>query len=867
MQSLSQAFLRPSGMLLACLLLLPAAAMITAESQKSDRSSAVTLQMQAPYGKLPLYFVENQGQVDARVAYFLQGRDTTVYFTSQDVTIALTGPAAAAEASGSRAFARPVGLRPVAEPNGARERWAVKLDFLGANSGIRPIAQNPTPAVISYFKGPREQWKVGLRTYGSLVYRELWPGIDLVFTGTATRLKYSFLLQPGADPARIKLAYRGATVTLTGTGELEVSTPVGSFRDERPLAYQELEGQRVEVAAAYVLSSEAPTGAQGYSFRLGPYDRDQPLVLDPAMLVYAGYLGGTGTDIGHGISVDSAGNAYVTGDTTSSEASFPVTGGPDLTFNGVTDAFVAKVNEAGTALVYAGYIGGTGIDVGNRIAVDSAGHAYVTGGTSSSEASFPVTGGPDLTFNGVIDAFVAKVNEAGTALDYAGYIGGTGIDVGNGIAVDSAGHAYVTGGTSSSEASFPVAVGPDLTFNGIQDAFVTKVNAGGTALDYAGYLGGTGLDGGFGIDVDSTGHAYVSGSTQSSEASFPVMVGPDLTFNGIQDAFVAKVKADGTGLVYAGYLGGTDIDQSLGIAVDSTGNAYVTGRTTSSEASFPVAVGPDLTFNGIQDAFVTKVNAGGTALVYAGYLGGTGVESGLGIAVDSAGHAYVTGFTQSSEASFPATGGPDLTYNGGDFDAFVAKVKADGSGLDYAGYIGGTGTDVGSGIAVDSAGNAYVTGYTESSEATFPVTGGPDLTFNGLPDAFVAKISEVGVPTMLTLEPTTSTNPVKTEHCVTATVKDASGNPTPNVTVIFTVTGAVNTSGSATTDGNGEASFCYAGPDKRGTDAITAYADTDHDSVQEADEPSSTASKTWIKKKNKKDKKKDKKDKDKDDDD
>jgi hypothetical protein len=699
---------------------------------------------QAPAGhdafaKLPLHFIQNQGQLDARVAYYIQGRATSVYFTSEGVTIALTGRAATA------AFDSEV----------ARQRWAVKLDFVGANLKARPEGEDPTAAVVSYFKGPREQWKTGLKTYAGLVYRDLWPGIDLVFNGTVDRLKYTFLIHPGADPDSIKLAYRGATaVTLTSGGELEVSTPVGGFRDESPYAYQEVGGERVEVAAAYAMESQASGAVQEYGFSLGAYDPEKPLVLDPAMLVYAGYIGGAGSDQGAGIAVDGAGNAYVTGTTDSSEATFPVTVGPDLTFNGSFDAFVAKVNAAGTNLIYAGYIGGAGSDQGVAIAVDSAGNAYVTGATDSSEATFPVMVGPDLTFNGAVDAFVAKVNAAGTGLVYAGYIGGAGNDQGIGIAVDGAGNAYVSGATDSSEASFPVTVGPDLTFNGGSfDAFVAKVNATGTALAYAGYIGGAGFDQGVGIAVDNAGNAYVSGLTDSSESSFPVAVGPDLTFNGSFDAFVAKVNATGTALAYAGYIGGTGTDQGLGIAVDSAGNAYVTGLTDSSEATFPVMVGPDLTFNGSFDAFVAKVNATGTGLVYAGYIGGAGFDQGVGMAVDSGGKAYVSGATDSSEATFPVTAGPDLTFNGS-FDAFVAKVNAAGTGLVYAGYIGGAGNDQGAGIAVDSAGNAYVTGLTDSSEATFPVTVGPDLTFNGAIDAFVAKVAamqdEVSTPGKVT---------------------------------------------------------------------------------------------------------------------
>jgi hypothetical protein len=201
--------------------------------------------------------------------------------------------------------------------------------------------------------------------------------------------------------------------------------------------------------------------------------------------------------------------------------------------------------------------------------------------------------------------------------------------------VDNAGNAYVTGDTGSDEASFPVVVGPDLTYGGSGDAFVAKVKADGTGLDYAGFIGGShrgsdrgGSDIGFGIAVDSAGNAYVMGYTDASDASFPVVVGPDLTYNVVGDAFVAKVKADGSGFDYAGFIGGSDYERGEGIAVDSAGNAYVTGTTFSTKASFPVAIGPDLTYNGIGDVFVAKVKADGTGLDYAGFIGGNDYDVG-----------------------------------------------------------------------------------------------------------------------------------------------------------------------------------------------------------------------------------------------
>jgi hypothetical protein len=620
-----------------CAPALPSPRTHTAPSRSILAAGAERPVLAPQFGEMPLLFVPNEGQTDERVAYYIQGRDKTIYFTPQGVTFALTAPFTQANAPAdppSRGLAeletRP--KRMSVEP-AAVQRWAVKLDFVGANPDVRPVGQDKTEAVVSYFKGRPKEWRTGLPTYAKIVYPELWPGIDLVYYGTVNRLKYEFVVRPGADPGRIRLAYRGATgVQVNAAGQLEVTTPIGGFQDDTPVAYQEVDGRRVEVEVAYALAQSpvvsspqfsvlSHQSSTTYGFRVGEYDPGRPLILDPAVLVYAGYIGGSGNDVGWDIVVDGAGNAYVTGFTDSTEATFPETVGPDLTHNGRADAFVAKVNAAGTALVYAGYIGGAGWDAGYGIAVDGAGNAYVTGYTESTEATFPETVGPDLTHNGNMDAFVAKVNAAGTALVYAGYIGGAGGDYGEGIAVDGVGNAYVTGLTDSTEATFPETVGPDLTHNGGWDAFVAKVKADGTGLAYAGYIGGSGSDVGWDIVMDGAGNAYVTGWTWSDQSTFPVAVGPDLTHNGRADAFVAKVNAAGTALAYAGYIGGAGWDYGEGIAVDGAGNAYVTGYTESTEATFPETVGPDLTYNGGDDAFAAKVGGeGGGGTTPAGAL-------------------------------------------------------------------------------------------------------------------------------------------------------------------------------------------------------------------------------------------------------
>ncbi|MGH7854974.1 MAG: SBBP repeat-containing protein, partial [Candidatus Binatia bacterium] len=747
--------------------------LLFADSAKSLPNVTVASRVLAPRtpglsgvrNRFPLYFVENRGQVDTRAAYYIHGADKVLYFGSAGVTMVLSKPvvrqSARADFAGiALGAAANHGIAP-----GSVSRAAVMLEFIGADPTVQPVGEDLAKARFSYFKGPRENWAVGLQSYTRLVYADLWPGIDLIYTASVDRLKYMFVVKPGANPGRIKLRYRGAeSISLNNDGKLVIRTAVEDFHDERPTAHQELNGTVQDVNAEYVLLSSESDAGYSYGFNIGVYDATKALVIDPAILVYSGFIGGTGDDRGNGIAVDSDGSAYITGETNSLQASFPVAGGLDVGQNGGVDAFVAKVDPTGTLLLYAGFIGGTGDDRGKSIAVDSLGNAYVTGETSSDQTSFPATIGPDVTYNGAIDAFVAKINPAGTNLVYAGYIGGLSLDRAMGVAVDSSNRAYVTGETASSGASFPNGAGFgssssfDSSHNGGLDAFVARVAATGALVEYAGYIGGVGTDRGISIAVDSLNRAYITGETDSSSASFPNGIGFagltsfDSSINGVSDAFVARVGADGQSLSYAGYIGGSGADKGNGVVVDGDGNAYVTGETSSDEISFPGGnglgglPGPGQVQKGGVDAFGAKINGAGTALLYAGYIGGTADDRGNAIALmpgcASNCEVYITGETSSVQSSFPVSDGPDLTHNGG-VDAFIAKIEPDGS-LGLAGYVGGTGDDRGKGIAVDAVGGVYLTGETNSIQPTFPLKGALDSTQNFGFDAFVAKFCVTG---------------------------------------------------------------------------------------------------------------------------
>jgi len=483
--------------------------------------------------------------------------------------------------------------------------------------------------------------------------------------------------------------------------------------------------------------------------------------LNDPVLFYSTYLGGGSPDFGRGIAVDAAGNAYVTGHTSS--LNFPTTAGAFQTGGqGGQDAFVTKLNPTGSGLVYSTYLGGSDEDFAVGIAMDAVGSAYVTGGTKSTD--FPTTAGAFQTTNAGgsptsccgsgHDAFVTKLDPAG-GLGYSTYLGGNAVDDGLAIAIDAAGNAYVAGHTVtlSLPNTFPTTPGAFQTTtggfgcSGFENAFVTKLNSTGTALVYSTLLGSE--DAGLGIAVDALASAYVTGFTISP--SFPVTPGAFKTSTnntgacgGPQDAFVTKLNPFGTGLVYSTYLGGSGVDQGAGIALDALGDAYVTGGTGSGD--FPTLVAFQPAFGGTRDAFVTKLNPFGTGLLYSTYLGGSGDDFGQGVAVDALGSAHVSGGTSST--NFPITTGVPQTTLGGSYDAFVTKLNPTGAGLVYSTYLGGSGDDFGQGIALDALPNpnAYVAGFTSSTN--FPTTPGSfQTTFGGgSNDAFVTKIANIVLP-------------------------------------------------------------------------------------------------------------------------
>jgi hypothetical protein len=724
----------------------------------------------AAYGNLPLTFIENHGQMNHDVRYYGRRGNFGVYFTPKEIMFALEKPS---QPSGNfvRTAASSGGFSPRVIPtavslseNQSKDQSEdqsnsalLALRFLQANPRVTLAAEERAPGEINYFRGnDPAHWQTGLAQYSQVVYRELWQGIDLKLREQEKSLKYEFRVHAGAQVSNIRLAYTGASgVRLDDSGTLLIESPAGLLRDAPPVAYQEIAGVRVPVESHYVLNNA--TGEYGFTIGAG-YQPSHDLIIDPGVS-YSTFLGGTSHEIGSGIAVDAAGNAYIVGitqspDFTTTAGAFDRTGAAST----VSDVFVAKLNPTGTALVYATFIGGSDFDFGRAIAIDAAGNAYITGQTKSSD--FPTTKGAfDTTFNipancprcaaDNYDAFVTKLNASGSALVYSTFLGGAqDIDDALGIAVDSLGSAYVTGETASPD--FPITPGAFRTVkNASDDAYVTKLNPAGSALVYSTFIGGSQVEFGVRIAVDASHNAYVLGNTSSPD--FPTTPGAfDTSFNGAFDVFVLKLNAAGTALVYSTFLGGSGFDSAGGLAIDSAGNAYVSGGTASSD--FPITPGafqtvsPNSTGGG---GFVTKLNPTGSALVYSTFLGDAGCN---GLALTPTGNVWVTGSTTSQ--TFPTT--PDafqgfLHVNGAtSSDGFITELNATGTAILYSTYLGGTNTDYGTDLALDSTGNVYVTGETMSSD--FPTTAGAfDRVFKGeldifWGDAFITKLALNGTP-------------------------------------------------------------------------------------------------------------------------
>lgn len=703
----------------------------------SEASGPAKVRILKTYTGLPRTFEVNRGQSHPQVKFVSRGADHTLFLASGEAVLALH------EAPSPRSRIPAGSAGPRARAGGRSGRGVTRMSLLRSRPRPRLVGRDELPGTVNYFlgRGTGERY-ANIPTFAAVAYEGVYPGVDWVFHGDQNRLEFDCVVAPGADPGAITLAFKGPDgLALDEGGDLLLHLPDirGTLRLRQPLAYQVVGGERRGVPAAFVLR-----GRRSVGFKLAAFDPQSTLVIDP-VLVYATYFGGSGSGSGIGVAVDSAGNAFLTGNTRSVD--FPTVNPAQPSPGGGADAFVSKLSADGSSLVYSTFLGGSRDDQGAGIDVDSTGNAYVTGYTESPD--FPTLNALQPAFGGFRNVFVAKLDATGSRLVYSTYLGGGGSHAGEGIAVDAGGQACVTGFTSSFASSFPTVNALQPVPAGGWEAFVAKLNAAGSALVYSTYLGGSGDDQGFGIAVDAPGNAYVTGTTASS--NFPTSVPLQPAFGGVRDAFVAKLSGDGSALTYATFLGGGGEEQGRGIAVDGASSAHVTGFTASSD--FPTLGALQPVFGGVRDAFVAALVPSGSALVYATYLGGANGDEGRGVALGGAGGAIVSGCTLSSD--FPTVNAVQPSFHGGGFagDAFVARLNSPGSALVYSTYLGGSGDEQGRGIAADGVDDSVVTGFTNSPD--FPVFNALQPTFG---QGFVAKITEafpVGVDILPGEDPNT----------------------------------------------------------------------------------------------------------------
>ncbi len=731
------------------------------------------------YGNLPLGFEANQGQTDSRVRFLSRGGGYSLFLTRDEAVLALK------RGQTPKLGRKANGPQPAVESRDLAAPAVLRMRLVGSNATAGMVGMDELPGKSNYFIGKDPaNWRTNVPNYRKVAEQEVYPGINLIYYGTQRQLEYDFVVAPGADPRAIRLAFQGTDhLRIDSQGNLIAGVTGGEVSFERPIAYQEApNGSRQPVVVRYLIR-----GRRNVSFEVGTRDPGRALIIDP-ILAYSTYLGGSSIDGANAIAVAPDGSAFIAGGTFSSD--FPTehplqpnAGGPH---DFPQDAIVAKISPDGSSLLYSTYLGGENTDIAYGIAVDSLGEAYVAGTTDSPH--FPVTPNAFNTLCGgdgrcgaswnpqgfiVWNGFVTKLNVEGSALIYSGFLGYYENVACHAIAVDGAENAYVTGevGPNIEETVplippetppplFPILGGFETTLgnNGAPfggngtDAFIAKIDASGSEILYSTYLGGSDEDVGYGVAVDGSANAYVTGVTYSQDLP---TTGSALksAYAGAGDAFLTKVNTNAKGaasLLYSTYLGGSGLDQGNGVAVDASGNAYVAGVTTSkaSTLGFTIPSGayqPNCKLDSLSvcegDAFVAKFSlSGAPSLVYFTYLGGSLADSAAGVAVDASDNIYLTGSTTSTD--FPVSGAVfQTTYGGGNADAFVTELNSAGSELVYSTYLGGSNTESGNGIAVDmgNPASAYVAGQTCSVD--FPLANPLQVSPGGNCDAFISKVS------------------------------------------------------------------------------------------------------------------------------
>ncbi len=614
---------------------------------------------------LPQGFEPNHGQADQKVDFISHGPGYSFLLSAKEADLQLIAASAG--------------------PHAQIRKNTLRMKLLGANPHAHADGRELQAGKSNYFIGTNpNSWRTDILRYGRVEYRDIYPGINVAYYGDNRQLEYDFIVAPQADPRKIRLAFQRADrIHIDELGDLVLTVDSSEVRQRKPVVYQETPSGRIQIDGRYVVRGRNRVG-----FEVAAYDRSKPLVIDP-VLVFSSYFGGNGDDFGVGVKLDPAGNIYICGRTGSTNFSGnPVPGTPSgQPLNGTgTAAFVAKISSSGT-LIFSTYVGGTDDKAfGAGVGVDSNGNVYLAGSTSA--ADFPTKNAIQSAYQGSTDAFVLELNSSGSALVYSTYLGGSELDYAETMEVDGNGNAYVTGATSST--NFPTKNAMQAAYGGGgEDAFAAKIAAGGTALIYSTYIGGNSGDFSNGLAIDSSGNLYVFGDTAST--NFPLMNPFQPIYGGGgADGWITKLGPTGN-LLYSTYLGGTGGDSVRGARVDASGNLYLAGNTSSPNFPILNAIQPSYG-GGANDAFVTVLNPTGSALLYSTYIGGNGEDDAYDLRLDALGNVYIAGQTYSTNfpvvnpIQSSNAGGDDafLTKINSTGSAILFSTYLGGAGTDYA---------------------------------------------------------------------------------------------------------------------------------------------------------------------------------------
>jgi hypothetical protein len=672
---------------------------------------------------MPISFTENHGQWDEKALFKAEAGGVTFWYCKDEVIYQFTRDTDELLKDDNYDDSNLIKGMPEKfnKPLFKKESMVLRTQFVGANPDAEIIGENCLPYKNNYFLGNTPaKWATDVPNYSAIIYKDIWPGIDLKYHGSSKGMKYDFIVNPVANISQIRIRYDGVdNLAITSKGDLQADTRFGLIYENIPLIYQDGKQENTGLTGRYVVVEPGI-----YGFEVDGFNVDLPLVIDPE-LVYSSYFGGVGLDYASDIVTDSEQHIYIAGMTSSTN--LPILDSYDNSYNGGYDGFIAKFAPSSYQLEYMTYLGGGSRDIIFDIAIDLESNVYATGSSWSSD--FPCINAYDSTKNGIPDAFISKISASGNSLIFSSFLGGSNGQQAFGIAVDSNHQAVITGFTESND--FPLVNPLDNIYSGNVDAFVAKFSSLGNSLIYSTYFGGSYENYAKGIAVDRNGNAYITGYT--SAANFLIKNAYDSTYNGLIDAFISVIANRGDSLLYSSYFGGSGTDIGEKVFVDNDGYVFIIGSTESYD--FPRSNAADSTYGGNTDGFVFKIQLNENNLIYSTYIGGSGEDNCRGIAYSSGGSVYISGYTDSPDFNLLRTNDP--SYNG-NRDGFALEIFP--SGYPAAGtYIGGSNEDNARAISCNSDNSVLISGGTLSRD--FPIYNAIDSSFNGDYDAFLIQFN------------------------------------------------------------------------------------------------------------------------------